>query len=87
MSVIRLELCVEHLSVDERENLLDIVWDNLRISPGMVSADGNVELVLKQCGAGVSPEDAPLVRIGEQEYRNVTPERMVALVSRWARGR
>lgn len=85
MPVIRLEICVEHISVDQREALLNVVWDALRISPGMVSASGNVELALKQCGVGVDPADTPLVRIDDQEYRNVTPARLLTLLGRWVR--
>ena len=85
MPVTRLEICTEHLTIDQREDLLDAVWAALRISPGMVTADGNVELSLKHCGDSVSPEDAPLVRVNEIEYRNVTPERLVTLMKRWSR--
>ncbi|PTA68226.1 NAD(P)H-dependent oxidoreductase subunit E [Deinococcus arcticus] len=84
MPVTRLEICTEHLSIDQREELLDAVWTALRISPGMVTADGNVELVLAQCG-GVRPEDTPLVRVNDLEYRNVTPDRLVTLMRRWVR--
>ncbi|CAM3776833.1 NAD(P)H-dependent oxidoreductase subunit E [Deinococcus frigens] len=85
MPVTRLEICNEHLSVDQREALLDAVWEHLRISPGMVTADGNVELALSQCGAGVNAEDAPLVRVGGQDYSNVTPQKLVSLLRRWTR--
>ncbi|MBZ9750325.1 hypothetical protein K7W42_05540 [Deinococcus sp. HMF7604] len=85
MPVTRLEICTEYLAPEDRENLLDAVWTALRISPGMVTADGNVELVLAQCGAGVRPEDVPLVRVGEVEYRQVTPERLLTLMKRWVR--
>ena len=85
MPVTRLESCTEHLTIDQREDLLDAVWAALRISPGMVTADGNVELTLKQCGESVAAEDAPLVRVNEIEYRNVTPERLVTLMKRWSR--
>lgn len=85
MPVTRLEICTEHLSVDQREALLDAVWDSLRISPGMVTADGNVELALRQCGADVRAEDAPLVRVGGQDFRNVTPQTLVSLLRRWSR--
>lgn len=85
MPVTRLEICTEHLTIDQREDLLNAVWDALRISPGMVTADGNVELALSQCGPGVNAEDAPLVRVGDHEYRNVTPERLVTLMKRWSR--
>lgn len=85
MPVTRLEICTEHLTIDQRENLLDAVWTALRISPGMVTADGNVELVLSQCGPAVPAEDAPLVRVSGVEYRNVTPQRLVTLMKRWVR--
>lgn len=85
MSVIRLELCTEHLSMDQREELLEVVWETLRISPGMVSADGNVELLLTQCGQSARPHDAPMVRLDGQEYRNVTPARLATLLTRWSR--
>lgn len=85
MPVTRLELCTEHLSIDQREALLDTVWTALRISPGMVTADGNVELVLANCGPAVAAEDAPLVRVDGHDYRNVTPERLQTLLRRWAR--
>lgn len=85
MPVTRLEICTEHLTIDDREHLLNAVWDALRISPGMVTADGNVELALSQCGDGVRPEDAPLVRVDGHEYRNVTPQRLVTLMKRWTR--
>ncbi|GAA0518916.1 NAD(P)H-dependent oxidoreductase subunit E [Deinococcus depolymerans] len=85
MPVTRLEICTEHLTIDQREDLLDAVWTALRISPGMVTADGNVELVLSQCGPATAPDDAPLVRVNDIEYRNVTPERLVTLMKRWSR--
>lgn len=84
MPVTRLEICTEHLSVDQREALLEAVWDRLRISPGMVTADGDVELALTQCGGGVSAEDAPLVRVDGQDFRNVTPQTLVSLLRRWS---
>lgn len=85
MPVTRLEICTEHLSADTREQFLDLVWTALRVSPGMVTADGNLELCLVQCGEVVRPEDAPFVRVGDSEYRNVTPERLQTLLRRWVR--
>ena len=85
MPITRLEICTEHLSIDQREALLDAVWESLRISPGMVTADGNVELALSQCGAGSKAEDAPLVRVDGQDFRNVTPQTLVSLLRRWTR--
>lgn len=84
MPIQRLELCMEHLDPAQREALLETVWNLLRISPGMVTADGQVELALVQC-ADVSPEDAPLVRLGGNLYPRMTPERLGTLLGRWAR--
>ncbi len=78
MPVTRIELCIDGLETDVREQLLDVFWTELRISPGMVSADGNTELALSQCGA--APEDAPLIRIGDQPHPRVTPERLALLL-------
>ncbi|PYE56402.1 NAD(P)H-dependent oxidoreductase subunit E [Deinococcus yavapaiensis] len=76
----RIEVCVQHLSPDLREELLDVVWRELRISPGMVSADGKFELLLTRCDE--PPEDAPIVRIGGALFTRVTPARLVDLLKR-----
>ena len=62
------------------EALLETVWNELRISPGMVTSDGNTELALSQ--DQVSPEDAPQVIVGGQAYHRVTPEKLATLLRR-----
>ena len=80
MPVTRIELCISGLPTDVREALLETVWNELRISPGMVTSDGNTELALSQ--DQVAPEDAPVVVIGEQTYSRVTPEKLATLLRR-----
>ncbi len=80
MPVTRIELCIDGLNPEVREALLETIWNELRISPGMVTSDGNTELVLSQCGADA--EDAPVVRIGGQPYYRMTPERLALLLRR-----
>ncbi|WP_424951468.1 NAD(P)H-dependent oxidoreductase subunit E [Deinococcus sp.] len=80
MPVTRIELCINGLPVDLREALLETIWNELRISPGMVTSDGNTELALSQ--DSVAPDDAPLVTIGGQPYYRMTPERLSALLRR-----
>jgi NADH:ubiquinone oxidoreductase subunit E len=82
MAVARIELCVDNLDVERREALLDLLWEQLKISPGMTTASGAAELVLSSCGA--RPEDAPVVRVGDTVFTNVTPERLLGLVRRWS---
>ncbi len=82
MPLTRVELCTDGLDPASREALLEAVWAELRISPGMVSADGNVELALVQCGA--APGDVPLVRVGGESHPQVTPERLRSLLRRWS---
>ncbi|WP_407571273.1 hypothetical protein [Deinococcus altitudinis] len=80
MPVTRIELCIRGLEPETREALLEVVWNELRISPGMVTSDGNTELALSQ--HEVHPEDAPLVNIGGQPYSRMTPERLTTLLRR-----
>lgn len=80
MPLTRIELCINNLSPDVREALLEAVWEALRISPGMVTADGNTELAFSQ--VRVDPEDAPQVLIGGQPYSRMTPERLTTLLQR-----
>ena len=80
MPVTRIELYINGLPVEVREALLETVWNELRISPGMVTSDGNTELALNQ--EGVNPEDAPLVTIGGLPYQRITPDRLAALLRR-----
>ncbi|ULH15032.1 hypothetical protein MF271_13850 [Deinococcus sp. KNUC1210] len=80
MPVTRLELHIEGLPITEREALLDVVWNELKISPGMVTADGTTELTLVQ--GETRPEDRPLVHLGGVAYPQMTPERLGALLRR-----
>ena len=73
MPLLRLELFTEGLDPADREALLEIAWEELRISPGMVSADGNFELVLARGG---DPDEAPLLQLGDALHVRVTPERL-----------
>ena len=80
MSLHRIELCIEGLDAGERERLLDVVWNELRISPGMVSADGNFELLLSRCS---EPEqDAPTVKFDGALFTHVSPEKLRELIAR-----
>ncbi len=80
MSLHRIELCTEGLGADEREVLLDLIWNELRISPGMVSADGNFELLLSRCAE--PPEDAPIVKIDGALFTRVSSEKLRELIAR-----
>jgi len=80
MSVHRIEICSDGLDADTREALLEAVWQELRISPGMVSADGNFELALTRCAE--PHDDAPVVRIGGSLFTRVTAERLADLIRR-----
>ncbi|MFC4455623.1 NAD(P)H-dependent oxidoreductase subunit E [Deinococcus sonorensis] len=80
MPITRIELCIDGLDVSVREALLEVFWEELKISPGMVTADGNIELALAQCGE--PPADAPVIRIGSMPYIQVTPERLRTLLRR-----
>lgn len=80
MTVHRIELCTDGLDPATREALLEAVWNELRISPGMVSADGNFELTLSRCGE--PHEDAPVVRVGDALFTHITPDRLVDLIRR-----
>lgn len=80
MPVTRIELCINGLAPETREALLEVVWNELRISPGMVTSDGNTELSLSQ--TVVHPGDAPLVNIGAQPYPCMTPDKLTSLLRR-----
>lgn len=80
MPVIRVELSVEELPSEVREALLEVVWNELKISPGMVTADGTTELTLVQGKA--RPEDRPLMVIGGVPYPQITPEQLSMLLRR-----
>ncbi|WP_034337670.1 NAD(P)H-dependent oxidoreductase subunit E [Deinococcus misasensis] len=76
--MIRLELCTDHLDPVTREAILEVIYEELRIGPGMVTADGDFELVLRKCNE--SPEDAPYFKINDALFAHVTPERVRQLV-------
>ncbi|WP_041230600.1 NAD(P)H-dependent oxidoreductase subunit E [Deinococcus peraridilitoris] len=80
MSVHRIEICTDGLDHETREQLLEVVWSELRISPGMVSADGNFELLLSRCAEG--QEEAPLVKLNGALFVRVTPDRLADLIRR-----
>ena len=82
MPVIRAELYTDNLPSDVREALLEVVWNELKISPGMVTADGSTELTLVQ--GDTPPQDRPLMVIGGVPYPQITPERLSLLLRRRA---
>lgn len=75
----RIELCTEGLEPRVREEILDVIYEELHISPGEVSSNGNFELELISCGEGV--ENAPHLRIDGLPFAKVTAERVRELVS------
>ncbi|ADV67173.1 hypothetical protein Deima_1524 [Deinococcus maricopensis DSM 21211] len=79
----RIDLSTDGLDPHLREALLEVIWDTLRISPGMVSADGNFELTLTR--GKDDPEDAPVVRLNGLPYIRVTPQRLHELLRRRVR--
>ena len=80
MSVHRIEICTDGIDPETREGLLEAVWSELRISPGMVSADGNFELALTRCSE--PHEDAPIVKFNGTLFTRVTPDRLADLIKR-----
>ena len=76
----RIDLCTDGLDSAIRETLLEIIYETLRISPGMVSADGNFELTLTRCAE--DPDDAPVVRLNGLPYIHMTPDRLRDLLRR-----
>ncbi|MBB6098450.1 NADH:ubiquinone oxidoreductase subunit E [Deinobacterium chartae] len=73
-----IELCTDGLDPATREEILDIIYSELRISPGGVSADGDFELQLRKCGEDL--EGAPYLRINGALFARVTPQRARELV-------
>jgi NADH:ubiquinone oxidoreductase subunit E len=80
MPVTLIELYVAGLDQAVREALLETLWNELRISPGMVSADGDFELGVNQ--DPVDPQDAPMVKIGNQPHFRITPDKLRMLLRR-----
>jgi NADH:ubiquinone oxidoreductase subunit E len=74
----RIELCTEGLTPETREAILDAIYQELRISPGEVSADGNFELDLVACSEDL--ENAPHIKIDGLLFGQVTAERVRDLV-------
>ena len=79
MPVIRIELCTDHVSISDREAILDALYQELRISPGEVSSDGNFELELVACSEQDS-SGAPYLRVDGATFARVTPQKARDLV-------
>ena len=77
--MIRVELCTEHLSIEDREAILEALYAELLISPGQVSSDGNFELELFECREP-DASGAPYLRINGDVFARVTPQRARDLV-------
>lgn len=78
----RIELCLDHISPDTRETLLDVLYSDLHISPGEVTADGNFELDLTNHDPeAADPKNAPYVRIDGLLFARVDAARMRELVN------
>ena len=83
----RIELCLDHLSPSTREALLEVVYTELRISPGEITADGNFELdLINHDPETVDPENAPYIRINGLLFARVTENRMRELINGRKRG-
>lgn len=77
--VTRIELCTDGLTIEDRENILEALYDELRISPGEVSSDGNFELLLQDCHEA-DLVGAPYMRIDDAVFARVTPQKARDLV-------
>jgi NADH:ubiquinone oxidoreductase subunit E len=78
----RIELCLDHLTPETRETLLEVIYQELRISPGEITADGNFELELTTHDPDAAePENAPYARINDLLFARVTPNRMRELIN------
>jgi NADH:ubiquinone oxidoreductase subunit E len=75
----RIELCTDHLDIAQREAILDALYAELHISPGQVTADGEVELDLLNCG-GIEPSDSPALRVNGALFVRLTPQRVLDIV-------
>ncbi len=83
----RIELCLDHISPTKREDLLEIIYEELRISPGEITADGNFELDLTNHDPETADsENAPFVRINGLLFARVSPQRMRELINGRKRG-
>lgn len=79
MPVLRIEVCTDFLSPTDREAILDALYQELLISPGQVSSDGNFELELVACGEP-DASGAPYMRVDGAVFARVTPQRARDLV-------
>jgi NADH:ubiquinone oxidoreductase subunit E len=77
--VIRVELCTDHLRPEDRESILEAIYEELHISPGQVSSDGNFELALSDCREQ-DANGAPYLRIDGNLFARVTAGRARDLV-------
>jgi NADH:ubiquinone oxidoreductase subunit E len=78
----RIELCLNHITPDTREALLEVLYEELRISPGEISSDGNFELDLTNHDPETTdPLNAPYVRIDGLLFFQVTQSRMRELIN------
>ncbi|HEX2863574.1 MAG TPA: NAD(P)H-dependent oxidoreductase subunit E [Deinococcales bacterium] len=76
----RVELCSDFLSVEAREEILDALYQELRISPGEVSADGDFELEVVSCG-NMDASGAPYLKLDGVVFAKVDARRARSLVA------
>ena len=74
----RIELCTEGLNPELREEILDVIYAELHISPGEVTADGNYEVDLVACGEEAG--NAPHLRIDGLSFGQITADRVRDLI-------
>ena len=77
--MIRVELCTDHLKPEDREGILEAIYQELHISPGQVSSDGNFELTLSSCG-NEDLNGVPYMRVDGNLFARVTAQRARDLV-------
>lgn len=77
--MIRIELCTDGLTIEDRENILEALYEELRISPGEVSSDGNFELLLQDCHEA-DTLGAPYLRVDGAVFARVSPQKARDLV-------
>lgn len=77
----KVELCSDFLSVTAREEILDALYQELHISPGQVSADGDFELELTTCGNNLDARGAPYLRLDGVVFARVDARRARSLIA------
>jgi NADH:ubiquinone oxidoreductase subunit E len=82
----RIELCTDHLDRETREAILDALYEELHVSPGQVTADGDFELDVVQC-RGFDPEDSPAMRVDGVLFMRINPRQAVDIIRARRRGR